>query len=160
MSALRLSVLILVAIALFAIACGDGDTKPTDSPAATADSTQTPTATADGKTPGPGETPGATPEPTTPPPTPASVGTPAKAIDKVAEFLNKYKDKEITFEDCHYNPTTFVTDCGAKHGLFAIGPPLVGEDIACSIGLVEDKAEMIRCQVQEPLTSAYFDIQG
>ena len=84
-----------------------------------------------------------------PQPTPAPVGTPAVAPTDQTAFLDQFKGKNITRETCAYDPTTFVVDCPDR-GKFAIDPTLSGQDISCTIGIVEGTPEYIQCQSVEP----------
>ncbi len=162
---LRLASFCFVAtvLSLVVISCGDDDDAsptPTISPAAT-----TPAATApdDSKTEGPSESPGdPTVAPTAPgdvptaPPT-ASEGTPAVAPDDQGAFVGQFQGQPIDQESCSYDPTAALVSCPG-HGLFAIDPPIVGQDISCSIWIVSGAAELIQCTSQQPLETTYYEI--
>jgi hypothetical protein len=148
-------------------ACGGGDedeeatATPTRTPTASRE-TRTPTATGgDEKTPGPEDTPngGATSTPDTgPEPTPASEGTRAVAPDDQTGFLAQFQGRDTVPESCTYDPTTYIVTCGER-GRFAIDPPIVGQDVSCSIGIVDGNPEYVNCRSQEPLRAIYYDIQ-
>jgi hypothetical protein len=153
-------------IAVAAMACGgDGEEEtPTPTPSATARGTRSPTPTggSEEKTPGPEETPDGGGETSTPDagpePTPASEGTPAVAPDDQTGFLNQFQGRDTVPESCTYDPTTFIVTCGDR-GRFAIDPPIVGQDISCSIWIVDGNPEYVGCRSQEPLRAIYYDIQ-
>ncbi len=163
---LRLASFYLAAIAfsLAVIACGDDDASPTPtitpapSPAA---STTAPAG--DQKTTGPSESPGdATIAPTAPgdvptaPPT-ASEGTPAVAPDDEGAFIGQFFGQPIDPEGCTYDSTTALVTC-AERGLYAIDPPIVGQDISCSIWIVSGVAELIQCTSIQPENTTYYEI--
>ncbi len=164
---LRLASICLAAIALsFAvIACGDDDdASPT--PTTSGSSSPTPSTTAppgDHKTAGPSESPGvATPLSTAPgdvptaPPT-ASEGTPAVAPDDEGAFVGQFLGQPIDQESCTYDPVTALVTC-SERGLYAIDPPIVGQDISCSIWIVSGAAELIQCTSVQPLDTTYYEI--
>ena len=93
-----------------------------------------------------------------PQPTPAPVGTPAVAPPDQTAYLDQFKNKNINQETCAYDPRTFVVDC-PNRGLFAIDPTLSGQDISCTIGIVEGTPEYIHCQSVEPRQTIYYEIQ-
>jgi len=164
---LRLASFCLAAIALSlaVIACGDDDdVSPT--PTTSGSSSPTPSATAppgDHKTAGPSESPGdATPLPTAPgdvptaPPT-ASEGMPAVAPDDEGAFVGQFLGQPIDQESCTYDPATALVTC-SERGLYAIDPPIVGQDISCSIWIVSGAAELIQCTSVQPLDTTYYEI--
>ena len=167
MSRYGILIAVLTALALVALACG-GDDNGDDEPSVTArtrtatpdDGTRTPDGDGDKDTPGPNETsdgtgtPNGTQGPTL---TPAAEGTPAVAPADSSAFLARFADKTIDYLDCVFNPSNAVTDCGGDK--YAVDPPLSGQDVTCQIGLVDGKAELIRCTSSEPLTTIYYDIQ-
>jgi len=61
-------------------------------------------------------------------------------------------------EDCRHNPSTRVTDCGSR-GLFAVDPPPGGEDVSCTIGILEGNPVYIRCVSQQPLQAIYYEVK-
>ena len=160
---------LLLSALLFAVliaACGGDDNGDESTPTATRSPTAsrvTDGASPDGdeKTPGPSESPGeGTPLDTgTPEPTRAPVGTPAVAPADQSEYLDQFSGSSITYEECVFNPSTYVTDCPSR-GKFAVDPPLGGQDVTCRLGLVDGTPEFITCQSQEPLQSIYYEIQG
>lgn len=164
----RLASLVVVAIAfsLAVVACGDDDgALPTGTitavPSSPAAGTTTPVD--DDKTAGPSESPGdATAEPTAPgdvptaPPT-ASEGAPAVAPADEGAFVGQFLGQPIDDETCAYDPTTALVTC-SERGLFAIAPPIVGQDISCSIWIVSGAAELIQCTSQSPEKTTYYEI--
>ena len=162
--------LLLVCVLLVAggiLACGDGDGNgdgegtPTRTPTASrVTNTSSPTG-GDEKTPEPegspndDETPNGT---ATPVLTPAAEGTPAVAPSNQAEFIQQFAGRGVDEEDCIYNPPTRVTDCAAR-GRYAVDPPPAGEDVTCTIGILDGKPEYIRCVSQQPLQAIYYDVQ-
>jgi len=163
---LRLASFYLAAIAfsLAVIACGDDDdVTSTITPGPSSSSASTTAPAGDQKTGGPSESPGdATIAPTAPgdvptaPPT-ASEGTPAVAPDDEGAFIGQFFGQPIDPESCTYNPTTALVTC-ADRGLFAIDPPIVGQDISCSIWIVSGAAELIQCTSIQPENTTYYEI--
>ncbi|HEY5640968.1 MAG TPA: hypothetical protein VIW01_13060 [Dehalococcoidia bacterium] len=153
-------------LSLVAISCGDDDggtsptatgTRGTTSPAATA------TAPDDSKTEGPSESPAdVTAAPTAPgdvptaPPT-ASEGTPAVAPADQGAFVGQFQGQPIDPEACSYNPTTALVTCAGR-GLYAIDPPIVAQDISCSIWIVSGAPELIQCTSLQPDETTYYEI--
>ncbi len=170
MRKLIIALLAVIAVVAFGVACGDdddGNTTPTGSgssttarPSATGDADVTPT-DADGKTPGsdvPGEDETVAPTGTGPRPTPAAEGTPATLIEEPNSFFStKYPGKSPTQSDCAFSPTTFVVTCGRDK--YAVDPPLEGQDVTCALLNIDDDPVAVRCNSQEPLQSAYYEIQ-
>lgn len=161
-----------IALSLAAIACG-GDDDATPTPTSTPTSTITsglssPAASTaapagDQKTEGPSESPAdVTAAPTAPgdvptaPPT-APEGTPAVAPDDEGAFVGQFLGQPIDPESCTYNPTTALVTC-LERGLFAIDPPIVGQDISCSIWIVSGVAELIQCTSIQPDKTTYYEI--
>ncbi len=165
---LRLASLCLAAIAfsLVVIACGDDDDvspTPTMTPGTSSPAPSTTAPPGDHKTAGPSESPGdGTPLPTAPgdvptaPPT-APEGTPAVAPDDEGAFIGQFFGQQIDPEGCTYNPTTALVTC-AERGLYAIDPPIVGQDISCSIWIVSGVAELIQCTSIQPENTTYYEI--
>lgn len=170
MRKLVIALLAALAVAVLAVACGDdddGDSSPNGSgssstagPSTTGDADVTPT-DADGKTPGtdePGEDETVAPTGTGPRPTPAAIGTPATLIDEPNSFFStKYPGKSPTQSDCGFSPVSFVVTCGSDK--YAVDPPLEGQDVTCALLTIDDKPVAVRCNSQEPLQSAYYEIQ-
>ena len=157
-----------VAFSLAVFACG-GDDDATPTPAVTitaAASSPAASTTApadDQKTEGPSESPaGATAAATAPgevptaPPT-ASEGTPAVAPDDQGAFVGQFEGQPIDFEGCSYDPNTALVTCAGR-GLYAIDPPIVGQDISCNIWIVSGAAKLIQCTSLEPLDTTYYEI--
>ena len=165
---IRLAAVCLAAAAfsLIAIACGDDDDASPTPTVAPDPSTPAASVTAtpdDQKTEGPSESPGdTTTAPTAPgdvptaPPT-ASEGTPAVAPDDQGAFAGQFLGQQVVPEACTYNPTTALVTC-TDRGLFAIDPPIVGQDISCSIWIVSGAAELIQCTSEEPPATTYYEI--
>ncbi len=169
---MRLAALLALALLpLLALACGGGDDSsgisvstisPTKRPPATRISgtpivsektPEKPAPTAE-----PSEAPTPTPGPPTERPTPAAVGTPAVAPADAAAFLAQFQGKPVAQETCIYNPASVTTDCPTR-GLFAIDPPITGQDITCSLLIVEGTPRAIQCQSQEPLQTSVYEIK-
>ncbi|MCH7953550.1 MAG: hypothetical protein IIC25_06630 [Chloroflexi bacterium] len=149
-----------IVLSLAVIACGgDDDATPTTSPSITVGASSPAAGTTapadDGKTEGPSASPAAvTVAPTAPgdiptaPPV-ASEGTPAVAPDDEGLFIGQFQGQPIDTEACTYNPTTALVTCPGR-GLYAIDPPLVGQDISCNIWIVSGVEEVIQCTVIGP----------
>lgn len=154
--------LLVLATALAAaiIGCGGGggDSTPTTTGSATARTiTPTPegqkTVTPDQGSPSvaataPGETP-------TVPPV-AAVGTPAAAPADQEAFATSFSGQQVDLRDCVYNPTTAVVNCQSV--LYAIDPPMVGQDVTCTLWLVSDVPRALACQAAEPRGTTYYEI--
>ncbi len=158
---MRLALLLAAGLLLLLAACGgggDSDETPTSTGSATARTvTPTPegdkTGTPDQRTPSvPATAPGETP---TVPPV-ASVGTPAAAPDGQEAFSTSFTGQQVDFRDCVYNPTTAVVNCQSV--LYAIDPPMVGQDISCTLWLVSDVPRALACQAVEPPGTTYYEI--
>ncbi|MCH8052262.1 MAG: hypothetical protein IIC86_09620, partial [Chloroflexi bacterium] len=54
-------------------------------------------------------------------------------------------------------PHPALVTCAGR-GLYAIDPPIVGQDISCNIWIVSGAAELIQCTSQEPLDTTYYEI--
>ncbi len=153
---LRFALIFLAAIvfSLAVIACGDDDATPTTSPTITVGASSPAAGTTapadDSKTEPPPESPAAvTAAPTAPgdiptaPPT-ASEGTRAVAPDDEGLFIGQFFGQLVDTEACTYDPTTALVTCPGR-GLYAIDPPVVGQDISCNIWLVTGVARVIQC---------------
>ena len=147
-----------IVFSLAVIACGgdddDGTSTPTAAPTITAGASSPAAGTTapadDIKTEVPPTSPAAiTVAPTapgdvpTPPPT-ASEGTPAVAPDDEGLFIGQFFGQPIDTEPCTYDPTTALVTCPGR-GLYAIDPPIVGQDISCNIWIVSGVEELIQC---------------
>jgi len=167
--ALRLVILVALSLVGLTFGCGGDDNgEPTETPTRTA--TSTPGRT---NTPGPASPTGdekPTPEGTgnespvqtqpggTAPPV-ASEGTPAVEPPDTAAYLAQFQGRgDIGEEGCQYNPSTRITDCGAR-GRYAVNPPLSGQDIFCSITIVGGNPEYIYCTSAEPSETKFYEIQ-
>ena len=157
-----------IAVSLIIIACGDDDDAaptPTAAPSLSAGASPTATAAPNGdlKTEAPSQpTAEVTAAPTAPgdiptaPPT-ASEGTPAVAPEDQGAFVGQFEGQPIDFEACTYDPTTALVSCAGR-GLYAIDPPIVGQDISCNIWIVSGAAEIIQCTSSEPQATTYYEI--
>ena len=167
---LRLALVSLAAVAfsLAVFACGgDDDATPTPAVTITAAASSPAASTIapadDQKTEGPSESPaGVTAAATAPgevptaPPT-ASEGTPAVAPDDQGAFAGQFLGQPILPEDCTYDPTTALVTC-SERGLYAIDPPIVGQDISCTIWIVSGVPELIQCTSKQPQATTYYEI--
>ncbi len=152
-------VLSAVVLALLVLSCSGGGGPPATPSPGPGETTTTepaesptlkPTPTSDGEaTP----TAGATATATTAP-TPAAIGTPAVA----PADLSRFQGQTIDEDECLFDPRTAVVTCPGR-GTFAIDPPLVAQDISCSVLIVQNEPVAIRCSSQEPLQTVYYDIQ-
>jgi len=164
-------------IAFAFLACGDDDGSParsgTPSGAVITDAPETATPDGgsgdddgddDGKTPGPQTTDSASEPPATAPgetptvPPPATQGTPAVQPPDEDAFLAQFQGQSIIQETCTFDPSTVLTDCGS-FGLYAIDPPIVGQDISCALLIVEDTPRAVRCSSVEPQQVKTYEIQ-
>lgn len=147
-----------------AVACGGGGDKSTHTP------TTTRTSTARSITPTPQGSKSATPNQSSPsvaatapgetpsPPPVAAVGTPAAAPADQTAFATSFSGQQVDLRDCVYNPTTAVVNCQSV--LYAIDPPMVGQDVTCTLWLVSDTPRAIACQAAEPPGTTYYEIEG
>ena len=119
----------------------DDKTEPT--PTSPAPITLAPTA--------PGEVP-------TAPPT-ASEGTPAIAPADEGLFIGQFFGQPVDTEECTYNPTTALVTCPGR-GLYAIDPPIVGQDISCIIWIVDGATRAIQCTSVQPVGTTTYEIVG
>jgi hypothetical protein len=161
--------LVPVALALV-VACGGDDEADNGENTTTPGRTQRPTATRETATPdgddkptpdGGDETPagGSPTDGADPGPTPAPEGTPAVAPANQTAYVNQFQGRDVVEDECAYDPTKYLVTCPDR-GDFAIDPPLQGQDVTCSIGIVDGTAEYIRCRSQEPLQAIYYEIQA
>ena len=162
-------VVFLLALALVTLACdgdgnGNGDGVTATTPGATPDGTATAGPTeAPTEQPSPTgeettaavETPTIEPTVATPAASPIAVGTPAVA----PADLSPYEGMAIDQEECLFDPLTALANC-LERGLYTVDPPLIGEDISCSILIVQDEAVALLCRSQEPQEAVYYAIQG
>lgn len=96
----------------------------------------------------PGETPAAPPV--------ALVGTPAAAPADQAAFSASFAGQQVDLRICAYNPATAVVSCDGV--LYAIDPPMSGQDISCTLWLVSATPRAIACQAAEPPGAKYYEI--
>jgi hypothetical protein len=144
------------------VACGGGD-KSTATPTSTGASAtaRTVTATPQGQKTGtpnqqtpsvavtaPGETPTAPPV--------ASVGTPAAAPADQAAFAASFSGQQVDLRNCAYNPTTAIVNCDGV--LYAIDPPMAGQDVSCTLWLISATPRALGCQAAEPPGAKYYKI--
>ena len=80
------------------------------------------------------------------------------APDDLAAFLLQYQGQAIDEDTCQFDPRTGLSACPGR-GTYAADPPLTGQDIECSILIVQGEPIAIRCTSQEPLQTIYYDIQ-
>lgn len=156
--------LFAVALLALAMACGGGGGDTTSTPTKTATPslrtvTPTPqgqkTASPDHQSPSvPATAPGETP---TAPPV-ASVGTPAAAPEDQDGFSTSFAGQPVELSECIYNPTTAVVNCQSV--LYAIDPPMVGQDIACTLWIVSGAPRALACYAAEPPGTTYYEIKG
>lgn len=149
----------LLALAALVIACGGGSDStptPTNAPAGltTAPSssfvkTATPVqVTASVAATAPGETP-------SPPPV-ALEGTPAAAPDDEAAFVAQFQGVQTDLTACSYNPGTAIADCTGV--LYAVDPPVIGQDVQCTLWTVSGAPRALACTTVEPAQTIYFEI--
>jgi hypothetical protein len=153
-----------VALVATAIACGGGGSDSTATPTTTDSPTpRTVTPTPEGaKTTSPDQpspsvaatAPGETP---TAPPV-AAVGTPAAAPEDQEAFATSFAGQQVDLVDCVYNPTTAVVNCQSV--LYAIDPPMVGQDITCMLWMVSGTPRAVACAAAEPPGTTYYEIEG
>ncbi len=153
----------LLTLVLLTLACnGDGGTPATPgaTPAETPTSeptevpTQQPSPTDIEETPTVGQTPTIEPTAVTPAASPVLTGTPAVA----PADLSLYEGMAIDQEECSFDPRTALANCLGR-GLYSVDPPLTGQDISCSILIVEEEPVVLFCRSQEPLKAVYYAIQ-
>jgi hypothetical protein len=93
----------------------------------------------------------------TAPPT-AAQGVAAVAPADQEQFVASFLGQQLVEVPCSYKPSTRLTDCAGR-GLFAVDPPLAGEDISCALVSIGTNAVAIRCTSQDPLRTLYYEIQ-
>jgi hypothetical protein len=94
----------------------------------------------------PGEIPSAPPV--------AVVGTPAVEPSDQAAFLAQFQNVQTDLQSCSYNPGTALADCSGVQ--YAIDPPIVGQDIQCTLWLVSATPRALACSSQEPQQTKYY----
>lgn len=144
----------LFALVLLTLACNDGATPgetPTSKP--TEILTQQPSPTDIEETATVDQTPTIEPTAFTPAASPVLSGTPAIA----PADLSLYENVAVDQEECSFDPRTALANCLGR-GLYSIDPPLTGEDISCSILIVEELPAVLLCRSQEPQNAVYYAI--
>ncbi|MEX0682856.1 MAG: hypothetical protein WD904_00085 [Dehalococcoidia bacterium] len=156
-------------LALSVVACGDddgatpsdADATPTISPnGGPITASPAPDPTDDHKTEAPSGSPGdETPGPTAPgqqtPPPASDEGIPAPQVDDA--FAAQFNGQTVVPEDCLYNFSEGLVFCPG-HGIYAIDPPMGGQDISCNIWIVSEDPKLIQCTSQEPLNTNYYEV--
>lgn len=157
------SLIPVLALAALVIACGGGsDSTPTPigsasrapagqtaAPSSTSGKTATPVqATLPVAATAPGETPRAPPV--------APEGTPAVAPDQQDAFVAQFRDIQTGLTGCSYNPGTAIADCTGV--LYALNPPVVGQDVQCTLWTVDGAPRALACTTVEPAATTYFEI--
>jgi hypothetical protein len=154
--------LIAVLLATLLAACG-GDDNDTPTPTPTTSGTATvKTSSGSEKSPTPQSSepspavsaPGGTP---TAPPV-SAIGTPAPAPADQQAFSTSFAGQQVDQRDCLYNPGTGVVNCQSV--LYAIDPPMVGQDITCTLWVVSGAPRAIACHAEEPPGTTYYEIKG
>jgi hypothetical protein len=152
----------LLLTALFIACGGDSDSTPTPvssatigpagqttAPGSTSAKTATPLqATASVAATAPGETP------STPPV--SAEGTPAIAPLQQGAFVAQFRDSQIDLTACSYNPGSGIADCAGV--LYALDPPVVGQDVQCTLWEVDGVPRALACTTVEPAATTYFEI--
>jgi len=157
---------VLIALIALVMACGDDSGPSTGGTGTPGVIVGTPRLnTPAGPTPGDEKSPppeeSATPATRTdgaaePPPT-ASQGTAAVAPADQEQFVSSFAGRSLTEESCSYDPSTRITNCPGR-GLFAVDPPLAGQDVSCALVVEGSNAVAIRCSSQEPQQTLYYEI--
>jgi hypothetical protein len=93
----------------------------------------------------------------TAPPT-AAQGVAAVAPADQQQFVASFQGQQLVEAPCSYKRSTRLTDCAGR-GLFAVDPPLAGEDISCALLSIGTNAVAIRCTSQDPLQTLYYEIK-
>jgi hypothetical protein len=149
---------------VLAMACGGGGGDSTSTPTGTVTSTpRTVTPTPQGQKTAPPDQPSPSVAATAPGDTPtappvASVGTPAAAPDDQDGFSTSFAGQPVELAECIYNPTTAIVNCQSV--LYAINPPMVGQDIACTLWIVSGAPRALACHAVEPPGTTYYEIRG
>jgi len=161
-------VLSVVAVSLYAGACGDDDksAETTATPTRTAAASRvsaTPSASPgiDEKTPGPAETPGGgdlTPGPAETPPPVATTGKRAPRVEDVPAFFAQFQSPPQDERQCIYNPGTRVIDCSVR-GVYAPDPPPTGQGIECFFMIADGVPAAARCEIAAPQGTTYYDVR-
>lgn len=153
----------LILLCLAAIACGSDDKTPAAT-VATSVAGRTASATpGDQKTPGPSDTGEATPVTSgsnneTPRAT-APFGTPAVHPADEDAFLKQFEGVPVIQEPCTYDPAFALTTC-PNRGLYAVDPPLTGQDITCALLVVNNVPKGVQCHSAQPLETRNYEIKG
>jgi hypothetical protein len=157
------------------LACGDDDADSSPTPTATRTAAGSPTETEQAVETSTPDNGAKTPEPTdetagptspaatapgevpTTPPTAAS-GTPAVRPADEQAFLAQFQGQDIQFVECTYDFSSRLVDCPG-YGLYAIDPPIVGQDVTCSTWVLGGAARAVQCSSVEPQQTIYYEIQ-
>jgi hypothetical protein len=152
-----------LALAALTIACGGGS-----------DSTSTPSASLTRAPAGDSTSPGSTsiktatpvqvtasvaataPGKTPSPPPVAPEGTPAVAPDDQSAFVAQFQGVQTDLTTCTYNPRTAIADCTGVQ--YALDPPVVGQDVQCTLWSVNGTPRALACTTVEPATATYFEV--
>ncbi len=154
----RFLVVPLLLLALALLACNDNGGHDVTARPNTPETSETP---ADGASPTGGfddtpTQPPASAEPSvTPGESPAAQGTPAVGPVDPSQYISQ----DFTQEDCQYNPGADIADCSGR-GAFILNPPFLGEDISCSVFIVQGNPVLLLCRSQQPQQATYYAIQG
>jgi hypothetical protein len=126
-----------------------GSSAVNGSPTPTGEKTSTPVqATPSVAQTAPGETP-------SPPPVPPE-GTPAAKPDNQAAFVAEFRNIQTDLTACSYNPGTGLADCNSV--LYSLNPPVVGQDIQCTLWSVQGAPRALACTSAEPVATTYYKI--
>lgn len=151
-------VAVILALALLALACdsdGGPATTPSPSPGQTPTTQPSPTPT---QQPSPmatiEETPSTDTSSPTPTPMPTAMVIPAIGPTDITQLDITAPD----FEDCLFDPRSTLATCPGR-GTYAPDPPIIGEDISCSIVLIADQPILLLCRSEDPPQAIYYTIQ-
>ena len=128
----------IIILVLAVSACEDGG--PAASPSARVSPTAKPSPTAEA----------------TLTPQPSAGAIKVSPVENARDFLDHYKGKELTREECTFDAAAKQVGCG-ENGLFQ--PDLVPSlEAWCSVLLAEDKPIAVRCEYSNPLTVVYYAV--
>lgn len=121
--------ILTLSLALATFACDGGDeAAPTPTP--------TPTVTS-----------AATPSPQSTPSSPEPSAIRISPPEDRGEFLEQFEDEQMTGERCTYGAAGGSADCGAS-GLYELDPPPPGDEVDCSVFLVEGQPVAVSCATE------------
>jgi hypothetical protein len=63
----------------------------------------------------------------------------------------------VDIQTCEHTPGTAIVNCSGV--LYAIDPPIVGQDVQCSLWLVAGTPRALGCSSAEPVQTTYYEIQ-